>query len=91
MLFLDASKYNLSPRLFCFLAVIYTQQNIIFKWKARTGNYCNVSNGVKQGGVLSLLSLQYTLMMYYKFKKKIVALAVMLASHLSGLCLMLMI
>ncbi len=69
MLFLDASKafdrvmyyklfkcllkHNILPRLLCLLAVMYTQQKMNVKWKARTCNYVDVSNGVKHDGVLS--------------------------------------
>ncbi len=53
------------------------------------GNYFNVSNGVRQGGVLSpTLFAVYVDDLLQKFKK-IVVLAVILASNLSRLCLML--
>ncbi len=44
---------NISPRLLCLLTVMNTQHKLNVKRKARTGNYFNVSNGVKQGGVFS--------------------------------------
>ncbi len=82
-------KCNLSHRLLRLLAVIYTQQILNVKWKATTGNYFEVSNGVKQGGVLSpTLFAVYVDDLQQKLKK-IVVLAVLLVSNVSGLCLML--
>ncbi len=86
MLFLDTSKafdrvrycklfkcllkHNLYLRLLRLLPVMYTQQQLNVKWKARIGNYFNVSNGVKQGGVLSpTLFAVYVDDLLQKFKK----------------------
>ncbi len=46
-------KRKLCPILLRFLIVFYTNQNICVHWGNSTSDFCTVSNGVKQGGVLS--------------------------------------
>ena len=46
-------KRNLSPVVTRFLANLYTSQTIRVKWGNSTSDQAHVSNGVKQGGVIS--------------------------------------
>ncbi len=44
---------GLCPLVARFLALMYTEQGMRVKWEEYTSDYFAVSNGVKQGGVLS--------------------------------------
>jgi len=46
-------KRKLCPVVTRFLLMLYTNQNIRVKWGSCISSLCNVSNGVKQGGVMS--------------------------------------
>ncbi len=46
---------NMSPLVIRLLSVLHTNQTLKVKWKSSIGNSFSVSNGVKQGGVLSLV------------------------------------
>jgi len=48
-------KRNMCPLLIRFLLNLYTNQKISVKWGSCISTLCTVSNGVKQGGVLSPL------------------------------------
>ncbi len=45
----------MSPLLLRLLLFLYTYQKLQVKWSDHIGNMFSVSNGVKQGGVLSLI------------------------------------
>jgi len=46
-------KRKLSPLVIRFLLSLYTKQNVRVRWGLEMSNICSVSNGVKQGGVMS--------------------------------------
>ena len=46
-------KRQLCPLILRFLIIFYTNQNIRIQWGSSMSMLCSVSNGVKQGGVLS--------------------------------------
>jgi len=46
-------KRKLSPLVIRFLIALYTNQNVRVRWGSELSTICSVSNGVKQGGVLS--------------------------------------
>jgi len=46
-------KRKLNPMIIRFLIVLYTNQSIRVKWGSHMSILCNVTNGVKQGGVMS--------------------------------------
>ena len=48
-------NHNVSPLVLRLLSVLYTNQTLQVKWKSITGKPFSVSNGVKQGGVLSTI------------------------------------
>ncbi len=52
-LFRLLSKRKLCPLMLRFLIVFYTNQSIRVQWGSSMSIFCSVSNGVKQGGVLS--------------------------------------
>ncbi len=52
-LFEQLVAHNMSPLVIRLLSVLYTNQMLYFRWKSTIGNIFSVSNGVKQGGVLS--------------------------------------
>ena len=46
-------KRNLNPIIIRFIILFYTNQSIRVKWASQISILCNVTNGVKQGGVMS--------------------------------------
>ncbi len=51
-LFKQLLACNMSPLVLMLLSVLYTNQTLQVRWKS-IGNSFSVSNGVKQGGILS--------------------------------------
>ncbi len=54
-LFEQLLVHNMSPLVIRLLSVLYTNPMLQVRWKSSIGNSFSVSNGVKQGGVLSLV------------------------------------
>ncbi len=54
-LFRKLIEKNMSPLVLRLLLYMYTHQKLQVKWSDNIGNMFSVSNGVKQGGVLSLI------------------------------------
>ncbi len=52
-LFVQLLACNMSPLMIRLLSVVYTNQMLQIRWKSSIDNSFSVSNGVKQGGVLS--------------------------------------
>ncbi len=52
-LFEQLLAYNMSPLVLWLLSLLYTNQTMQVRWKSSIGNSFSVSNGVKQGGILS--------------------------------------
>ena len=46
-------KKRLCPVIIRFLIILYTNQSIRIQWGSTVTDVCTISNGVKQGGVLS--------------------------------------
>ena len=46
-------KKRLCPVIIRFLIILYTNQSIRIQWGSTVTDLCTISNGVKQGGVLS--------------------------------------
>ena len=68
-LFRKLIKRGLNPYIVRFLLNMYTQQTIRVKWNGAYSESFNVSNGVRQGGIISpLLFIMYIDELIYKLK-----------------------